>query len=77
MMETAMATVEWTLFVLTAYLAVGLAFGLAFLWRGVAAVDPAADGMPLLVRGLILPGAVALWPWLLLRWLRRQQPPVR
>jgi hypothetical protein len=77
MTQTAMAVAERTLFVLAAYLAVGLAFGLAFLWRGVVAVDPAARAMPLAVRGLILPGAAALWPWLLLRWLRRQQPPVR
>jgi hypothetical protein len=49
---------------------------LAFVWRGVAAVDSAALSIPLAVRGLILPGAAALWPWLLLRWLRRQQLPV-
>lgn len=71
-----MAMAEWTLLVLAAYLAAGLAFGLAFVWRGAAAVDPAARGMPLRVRFLILPGAAALWPWLLMRWLRRQQPPV-
>lgn len=72
----AIALAEWTLLVLAFYLAAGLVFGLAFVWRGALAVDPAARGMPLRVRCLILPGAAALWPWLLLRWLRRQQPPV-
>lgn len=71
-----MAVAEWTLLALAAYLAAGLTFGLAFVWRGVGVVDPAARGMPLRVRCLVLLGAAALWPWLLLRWLRRQQPPV-
>jgi hypothetical protein len=71
-----MAMAEWALLVLAGYLAAGLAFGLAFVGRGAAVVDPAARGMPLPVRVLILPGAAALWPWLLLRWLRRQQPPM-
>jgi hypothetical protein len=71
-----MAVAEWTVLALMAYLTAGLAVGLAFVCLGTAAVDPAARGMPLPVRALILPGAVALWPWLLLRWLRRQQPPV-
>jgi hypothetical protein len=71
-----MAAAEWAVMGLTAYAGIGLVFGLAFVWRGAAAVDPAARGLPLAVRALILPGTAALWPWLLMRWRRRQQPPV-
>jgi hypothetical protein len=71
-----MAVAELSLLILAAYLACGLVFGLAFACWGSVAIDPAARGMPLWVRVLILPGAAALWPWLLPRWLRRQPPPV-
>lgn len=57
------------------YLAIGLAFGLAFVATGVQRIDPGAQGTGLLFRLLILPGAAALWPLLLRRWLARQGPP--
>ncbi len=52
------------------YLALGLAFGVPFVWRGVERLDPAARGGTLGFRLLILPGCAALWPWLALRLLR-------
>lgn len=58
-----------------AHLAAGLAFALAFVTVGVQRVDPAARGAPWGFRLLILPGAVALWPLLLVRWLRAGPPP--
>lgn len=52
------------------YAGAGVAFALAFVIRGVSRVDPGAAGAPWSFRLLILPGAVALWPVLLGRWLR-------
>ena len=60
---------------LAGYLVLGLAFALAFVTRGVAAIDPAARGMPRLARLLIVPGAAALWPLMLWKWLTQQSPP--
>lgn len=60
---------------LAGYLVLGLAFALAFLTRGVAAIDPAARGMPRLARLLIVPGAAALWPLLLWKWFQQKSPP--
>jgi hypothetical protein len=61
---------------LTGYLVLGLAFALVFVVRGVATIDPAAKGMPLLARLLIVPGAAVLWPLLLWKWFTQTSPPV-
>lgn len=52
-----------------AYAATGLVVGVAFAARGVATADHAARGAPWSFRLLILPGAAALWPLVLVRWL--------
>ena len=51
------------------YAAAGFFFALAFLVLGVARIDPAARGSALGFRLAILPGIVALWPFLLVRWI--------
>lgn len=56
-----------TLIALGAYLAIGAVFGVAFAFRLVDRVDPAARGAGWGFRLLIVPGAAALWPWLLIR----------
>lgn len=56
--------------VLQGYLVLGLAFAVPFQARGLVRVDPAARGGTFGFRALILPGVVALWPLLLVRWLR-------
>jgi hypothetical protein len=56
------------------YFAIGLAFAVAFAWRGAAAIDPAAKNGTLGFRLLIVPASALLWPLLLRRW-RRGQPP--
>lgn len=61
---------------LAGYLVLGLAFALVFVTRGVAVIDPAAQGMPRLARLLIVPGAAALWPLMLWKWLTQKSPPV-
>jgi hypothetical protein len=52
---------------LALYAACGLATALAFVSVGVTRVQP--QSMSLGARILILPGAVALWPYVLTRWL--------
>jgi len=61
--------------VLQIYLGLGVVFALPFLLRGIERIDPAARGTGWGFRLIVLPGAVALWPWLLARWLRGQPPP--
>jgi hypothetical protein len=53
---------------LAAYAGVGVIVALAFAALGVTRVQPMA--MSLGARILILPGAVALWPYLLTRWIK-------
>ncbi|MEM9065644.1 MAG: hypothetical protein AAGB51_09170 [Planctomycetota bacterium] len=56
--------------VLVAYIAIGVVFALAFVTKGIAVIDEVARSAPLRVRILLLPGSVALWPILLMRWLK-------
>jgi hypothetical protein len=51
------------------YLALGLVFGIAFARSGVTVIDPNAQASTRGFRVLILPGAIALWPVLLRRWI--------
>jgi len=62
--------------VLGGYGLVGLAFALGFVARGAARVDPAAHGMRLPARVLLIPGAMLLWPLMLTKWLRHRTPPL-
>ena len=52
------------------YVALGLVTGLAFVTFGVTRVLP--DPVPVTIgaRILIFPGAAALWPYVLARWLK-------
>jgi hypothetical protein len=56
------------LYLLAAYIAVGIAVALAFVLVGVTRVQP----IPVTVgaRILLWPGAFVLWPWVAARWLR-------
>ena len=58
------------LLLIAGYSAAGLLFSVAFITVGVSRVDSAARGAPIGFRLLILPGTVALWPYLLVRWAR-------
>ncbi len=64
-----MIVAETVVVAVSAYLACGLLFGLAFVTAGVGRVDPAARGTSVGFRLLILPGTAALWPFLAARWL--------
>jgi hypothetical protein len=50
------------------YALVGVLVLLPFLLRGAGTLDPAARRGTLGFRALIVPGAVALWPLVLVRW---------
>jgi hypothetical protein len=55
-------------YLLIAYAVAGLATGLAFVAVGVTQVQPA--GVSAGARILLFPGAAALWPYVLIRWLK-------
>lgn len=51
------------------YVGIGFAFALVFLTLGIGRIDPAARGSGIGFRLAILPGVVALWPAMLVRWI--------
>ena len=55
---------------LTAYGLIGAVFAVAFVTMGIQRVDSVAEHAPLGFRLIVLPGVAALWPLLLVRWLR-------
>ncbi|MFT4513824.1 MAG: hypothetical protein ACI89X_001681 [Planctomycetota bacterium] len=61
---------ESILLIFAIYLAVGLLFGIFFAMKGVKLLDPVAVGSPISFRLLVIPGATALWPVLLIKLLR-------
>ena len=56
-----------------AYATLGLLFAASFLLRGIARVDSAARGASWLVKLLLMPGVVALWPLLASQWLEAER----
>ena len=52
------------------YALVGVVFAALFVTAGVSKVDVAAKGGPIGFRVLIFPGSTALWPVMLVKWLR-------
>ena len=52
------------------YAAAGLVTGIVFVSVGVERVLPAPMSFTLGARLLLLPGAAALWPYVLIRWIR-------
>lgn len=69
-------TASLILSVLGFYFAAGILFSLGFVFFGAAKIDPAAKGMPIRVRFLILPGCMLLWPLMAVKWLRQKEPPI-
>ena len=55
---------------LTWYAVAGVAFAIVFLVRGVSRIDEHAAGSGVAFRLIIFPGAAALWPVLLQKWIR-------
>jgi hypothetical protein len=67
--------VEVALTAVGLYLAIGLVFAALFVFLGVGRIDRSAVAPTLGFRLLILPGAMAFWPLLARRWLRKSPPP--
>jgi hypothetical protein len=63
---------EWFVNLFLAYAALGVLFAIAFVTAGVSRVDPVAKGSSIGFRLMILPGAAALWPLLLWRWISKR-----
>lgn len=47
------------------YFAIGLLFGLYFLFKGATRIDPLMQDTKKKVRLLLLPGVIATWPFLI------------
>jgi hypothetical protein len=56
--------------VLAVYGLAGIAFAGGFVIFGIHRLDPVAEQSSLGFRLIVIPGAAALWPLLLTRWLR-------
>jgi len=64
------------LILLGSYLAVGFLFAVIFAFFGAGRIDPHAAHGTWGFRLLVIPGATALWPFLLRRWWRGiHEPP--
>lgn len=74
-----MLVAQWIVGVAGVYLGVGAVFAAAFALRGCQRIDPVAATGTWGFRIAIVPGAAALWPLLLRRWLagERHPPPER
>jgi hypothetical protein len=55
---------------LALYAGVGVAIGIAFVASGVTRVLPEPMPVTIGARILLFPGAAALWPYVLVRWLK-------
>ena len=58
------------LFGLALYAVVGVAVAAAFVMFGITRVLPEPATVTIGARILLLPGAAALWPYVLVRWLK-------
>ena len=67
-------TVTAVLQVVALYAAAGVAFALLFLFLGLSRIDNGTKGASLGFRLLIIPGIIALWPLMLIRWIGGGQP---
>jgi hypothetical protein len=57
-------------YVVAAYGAIGLVAALAFVTFGVTRLLPHPAPVSVAARILLIPGAMALWPYVLLRWAK-------
>ena len=58
---------------LAMYALAGAIFAAAFVAFGIHRVDPVAEHAPFGFRLIVIPGVAALWPLLLVRWIRSRQ----
>jgi len=65
-----MQAVDLIVTLLSIYVLLGVLFAVPFVSKGVGRVDPIARESTIGLRLIAVPGAVALWPFLLLKWIR-------
>lgn len=61
---------EIILWMITLYLACGLAFAIPFVLRGVEKIDEGARGSKWGFKLIIIPATTVFWPLLLRKWIR-------
>ena len=66
---TDMALAESIVMAFAVYFGAGAIIAILFLAFGVAKLDASAKGASVLFRPMIFLGCVALWPYIVLRWL--------
>jgi hypothetical protein len=66
-------TVMILLGTLAAYVGTGIVIAVAFVVVGIARVLPPSTPVTIGARILLLPGAAALWPFVLTRWLKARR----
>jgi len=69
-----MRVAEWIVYALAVYGWAGVVFACAFVTLGIQRVDPVAEHAPVTFRLMVFPGVAALWPLLLVRWIRSARP---
>jgi hypothetical protein len=69
-----MTAVAWFVDALATYGLIGAVFAALFVMFGIHRVDPVAEDAPISFRLVVGPGVAALWPLLLIRWIRRTHP---
>ena len=65
------AAAQFLVQTMTVYVGVGAAFAALFLWRWVGLLDSAAEHGTWGFRVLVFPGVAALWPFFVVRLIRR------
>ena len=55
------------------YICCGIVFSIAFLFKGITKTDEAAHGSGWGFKVIIIPGAIALWPILLKKWIKAKK----
>ncbi len=64
-----MALAEGIVAALAIYFGVGVIIALLFLVFGVTKLDDSAKGASIFFRPMVFLGCVALWPFIIIRWL--------
>ena len=55
------------------YIILGLLFGAWFVFKGIQQVDDGMEGAKPGLRLLLLPGTIALWPLMAMKYMRRKK----
>ena len=65
----AMGVMENVLLGFAVYAGIGLLFAVAFVWKGLADIDPVAANVSIGFKIMVLPGLIVLWPIMFIKWV--------